>query len=194
MLVKVSCERGFQGPAWWEPHSIHPCHDAEACCCALVLYQRAALYAEILTRPSDACPARTFLNHSGYSIDIEGYLLYPSMSMAEAGIVILYSPYSKMLLAQAVLTRPAVTHGISPHGSACCRYPLFMVAPEATTKSAACLLKFSSGAFAAQRPVLPVLLHYRAKCFHPGWGSITSTLFHMLRMLSQFSNSLEVGH
>ncbi|KAK9843883.1 hypothetical protein WJX84_004630 [Apatococcus fuscideae] len=72
------------------------------------------------------------------------------------------------------------------------RYPLFMVAPEATTKSMACLLKFSSGAFAAHRPILPVLLHYRAKYFHPGWGSITSPLFHMLRMLCQFSNSLEV--
>ncbi len=69
-----------------------------------------------------------------------------------------------------------------------------MVAPEATTKSVACLLKFSSGAFAAQRPILPVLLHYKAKHFHPGWGSITSSLFHMLRMLSQFSNSLEVQH
>ena len=42
-----------------------------------------------------------------------------------------------------------------------CRYPLFTVAPEGTTKPAHCLLAFSTGAFVAGAPVLPVLFKYR---------------------------------
>ncbi len=41
------------------------------------------------------------------------------------------------------------------------RYPLFTVAPEGTTKPARCLLTFSTGAFVAGAPVLPVLFQYR---------------------------------
>ena len=42
-----------------------------------------------------------------------------------------------------------------------CRYPLFTVAPEGTTKPGHCLLTFSTGAFVAGAPVLPVLFKYR---------------------------------
>lgn len=71
------------------------------------------------------------------------------------------------------------------------RYPLVMIAPEGTTKSASCLLRFSSGAFVSGAPVTPVLLRYRARHCHPGWGRY-NILVHMLRLFSQFVNSLEV--
>jgi len=37
------------------------------------------------------------------------------------------------------------------------------VAPEGTTKPGHCLLTFSTGAFVAGAPVLPVLLKYRPR-------------------------------
>lgn len=48
------------------------------------------------------------------------------------------------------------------------RFPLVMVAPEATTKSRRCLLRFRRGAFAPGRPVVPVLLRYSYRHFNPG--------------------------
>eukprot|EP00887_Chlorella_sp_A99_P002956 scaffold24.g2956.t1 len=68
------------------------------------------------------------------------------------------------------------------------RYPLVMIAPEGTTKDAPCLLKFQRGAFAAGRPVCPVLVRYHYKHFNPGWGITHSTLFHLFRMMCQFVN------
>ena len=43
-----------------------------------------------------------------------------------------------------------------------------MIAPEGTTKSQRCLLKFARGAFAPGRPVLPVLIDYRFRNHNPG--------------------------
>jgi lysophosphatidylcholine acyltransferase/lyso-PAF acetyltransferase len=66
-----------------------------------------------------------------------------------------------------------------------------MVAPEGTTKHGNVLLRFSTGAFVPGRPVLPVLLKYRHQHFDVGWG-ITTTPWHMFRLLTQFVNHLEV--
>eukprot|EP00884_Botryococcus_braunii_P008376 jgi/Botrbrau1/1753/Bobra.0217s0011.1 len=72
------------------------------------------------------------------------------------------------------------------------RYPLFAIAPEGTTKAADCLLTFSTGAFVGGGPVLPVLFRYKARHFHLGWGRVQSTLWHFLRLQTQFNNFLEV--
>ena len=52
---------------------------------------------------------------------------------------------------------------LSFYENCCGRYPLFIVAPEGTTKPGHCLLTFSTGAFVAGAPVLPVLLKYRPR-------------------------------
>lgn len=72
------------------------------------------------------------------------------------------------------------------------RYPPMMIAPEATTKPKDCLLRFRRGAFTPGRPVLPVLLRYKARHFNPGWGVTHSTPFHLWRLLSQFVNHLSI--
>lgn len=71
------------------------------------------------------------------------------------------------------------------------RYPPLMIAPEATTKTGECMLKFRRGAFVPGRPVVPVLLQYHARHFHPGWG-VTVTPLHVWRLLSQFINHLSI--
>ena len=72
------------------------------------------------------------------------------------------------------------------------RYPPFMIAPEATTKSKPCLLKFRQGVFKTGLPVLPVLLKYKCRNFNPGWGLEFNTFLHIWRLLSQFANFIEV--
>ncbi len=72
-----------------------------------------------------------------------------------------------------------------------CRYPLFIVAPEGTTKHRHCLLTFAKGAFAAGLPVMPVLLKYRSVRLNPGWG-IVYTAWHFFRVCNQYVNHLEV--
>ena len=72
-----------------------------------------------------------------------------------------------------------------------CRYPLFIVAPEGTTKHKHCLLTFAKGAFAPGLPVMPVLLKYSSIRFNPGWG-IVYTAWHFFRVFNQFKNNLEV--
>lgn len=67
------------------------------------------------------------------------------------------------------------------------RFPLFFIAPEATTKAQRCLLKFRRGAFSTGQPVVPVLLRYRYTHFNPGWG-IAFTPLHVWRLMSQFVN------
>ena len=67
-----------------------------------------------------------------------------------------------------------------------------MVAPEGTTKHGNVLLRFSTGAFVPGRPVLPVLLKYRHRHFDVGWG-ITTSLWHVYRLLAQIINHLEVS-
>lgn len=71
------------------------------------------------------------------------------------------------------------------------RYPLFIVAPEGTTKHTHCLLTFAKGAFAPGLPVMPVLLKYSSVNFNPGWG-IVYTAWHFFRMCNQYVNHLEV--
>ena len=48
----------------------------------------------------------------------------------------------------------------------CCRYPLFIIGPEGTTKHSSYMLQFSTGAFVGGHPVLPVLLKYRCRCMN----------------------------
>lgn len=71
------------------------------------------------------------------------------------------------------------------------RYPLFIVAPEGTTKHKHCLLTFAKGAFAPGLPVMPVLLKYSSVRFNPGWG-IVYTAWHFFRMFNQFKNNVVV--
>lgn len=72
-----------------------------------------------------------------------------------------------------------------------CRYPLFIVAPEGTTKHKHCLLTFAKGAFAPGLPVMPVLLKYSSVKFNLGWG-IVYTAWHFFRVCHQYVNHLEV--
>ncbi|KAK9901224.1 hypothetical protein WJX75_001079 [Coccomyxa subellipsoidea] len=72
------------------------------------------------------------------------------------------------------------------------RFPLFAIAPEGTCKHHNVLLRFSSGAFVGGRPVLPVLLKYRSKHFHQGWGRVQSSLWHFMRGQTQFINLADV--
>lgn len=71
-------------------------------------------------------------------------------------------------------------------------FPVFTLAPEGTTKSKECLLKFRKGAFVPGKPVLPVLLKYPCRHFHVGWGIPWSDAFHVWRLLSQFLNHCEI--
>jgi 1-acyl-sn-glycerol-3-phosphate acyltransferase len=71
------------------------------------------------------------------------------------------------------------------------RFPLVAVAPEATTKAQACLLRFRSGAFEAGRPIAPVLIRYCFRRFNPRWG-VENMAWHFWRMLSQVANHAEV--
>jgi lysophosphatidylcholine acyltransferase / lyso-PAF acetyltransferase len=66
-----------------------------------------------------------------------------------------------------------------------------IVFPEGTLSDGRGLLKFKTGAFAAGRPVVPLLLRYRLKPFSPAWG-IVPMPFHLLRMLTQLYNPLEM--
>ena len=72
-----------------------------------------------------------------------------------------------------------------------CRFSLFIIAPEGTTKHRHCLMHFAKGAFVTGRPVMPVLLKYRSTYFNLGWG-IVYTAWHFFRMCQQFINHLEV--
>ncbi|KAL6771092.1 PGA2 [Auxenochlorella protothecoides x Auxenochlorella symbiontica] len=63
--------------------------------------------------------------------------------------------------------------------------PMLVMAPEATTKAAQCLLKFRRGAFAGGHPVCPILLAYPHRAFNPAWGIVPSTPLHVYRLLAQ---------
>jgi lysophosphatidylcholine acyltransferase/lyso-PAF acetyltransferase len=64
------------------------------------------------------------------------------------------------------------------------RRPPVAVAPEGTTKPARGLLAFRTGAFVGGRPVLPIVLDYRAEagCVNPGWGVTRAAWLHLLRL------------
>lgn len=70
--------------------------------------------------------------------------------------------------------------------------PLLVMAPEATTKAAHCLLKFRRGAFSPGQAVCPMLLTYATPGFNPGWGIVPSTPLHVLRMLCQPVNRVRL--
>ena len=95
------------------------------------------------------------------------------------------------------LRRTAKAHSTSAPASckagicAYCRFSLFIIAPEGTTKHRHCLLTFARGAFAAGQPVMPVLLKYRSAHFNLGWG-IVYTPWHFFRMCQQYINHLEL--
>ena len=69
---------------------------------------------------------------------------------------------------------------------------ILVIAPEGTTKSRDCLLRFRKGAFVPGVPVTPVLLRYPARHFHIGWGLPGSDYFHIWRLLSQVINHVTV--
>ncbi|KAL5558089.1 hypothetical protein UlMin_034300 [Ulmus minor] len=69
--------------------------------------------------------------------------------------------------------------------------PIMMLFPEGTTTNGDFLLPFKTGAFLAKAPVLPVILRYPYQRFSPAWDSI-SGVRHVIFLLSQFSNHLEV--
>ena len=71
-------------------------------------------------------------------------------------------------------------------------FPVFTLAPEATTKPKHCLLKFRKGAFVPGKPVVPVLLKYPCKHFNVGWGIPYSDAFHVWRFLSQCIHRCEI--
>ncbi len=67
-----------------------------------------------------------------------------------------------------------------------------VIAPEGTTKSRNCLLRFRKGAFVPGLPVTPVLLSYPARHFHVGWGLPWNDAFHVYRLLCQVINHVTV--
>ena len=90
--------------------------------------------------------------------------------------------YTLTMAPQEAVIKRASTNG----------FPLLALAPEATTKSKDCLLRFRKGAFVPGKPVTPILFRYPCNHFHCGWGLPFSTLFHVWRLLSQFVNYCEV--
>jgi len=73
------------------------------------------------------------------------------------------------------------------------RFPMCFVAPEATTHTGKCLLRFQKGAFVSGLPVAPVLLRYprRRRQFNPAWG-VTDTLVHLYRCACQLITPVEI--
>ena len=68
-------------------------------------------------------------------------------------------------------------------------YPLVLISPEGTTAHGHGLLTFNKGAFIPGQPVLPMLIRYPYKHLNMGWGMISSTLWFLVRMTTQFYNS-----
>ena len=83
-------------------------------------------------------------------------------------------------------------------------HPPTLVFPEGTCTTGDALLRFKSGAFVAGEPVLPVVLRYRTGRLNCGWvwrerptraavyRRWPLDLLHLLRILSSWSNSVEV--
>lgn len=67
------------------------------------------------------------------------------------------------------------------------RFQPILIFPEGTTTNGSYLLPFRKGAFVAQVPVQPILLHYQTDRFNPAWESISITT-HLLRLMAQPSN------
>lgn len=91
-------------------------------------------------------------------------------------------------MSSKVTVRITEDHG--PISRIFCSAPLLVMAPEATTKSEQCLLKFRRGAFTSGSPVTPVLIHYHFRHFNPAWGICRCTPLHLYRLLAQVYNSV----
>lgn len=87
-------------------------------------------------------------------------------------------PHATPLPSAPAMPLPHPAH--PPHSA-----PMLVMAPEATTKAAQCLLKFRRGAFASGHPVCPILLAYPHRAFNPAWGIVPSTPLHVYRLLAQ---------
>ncbi|KAK9828960.1 hypothetical protein WJX72_003052 [[Myrmecia] bisecta] len=154
-------------------------------------------------KKAEACRAIIVFNHVSYTDGIIlGSILAPSgLAKASVADIPFFGVFTKALQFLFVARKGTLDAGSAvaarnntsriAERAADPRYPLFIVAPEGTTKHGNCLLRFSTGAFVSGAPVLPVLLKYRNKRFNMGWG-IVYTMFHLLRLACQFQNYLEV--
>ncbi|KAK9821452.1 hypothetical protein WJX81_001153 [Elliptochloris bilobata] len=158
-------------------------------------------------KAAEACRALIVFNHVSYVDGVALVRIFPPSGLANTSVAKL--PFVGAILRALcfLFVRRRGSNDAALRGTACAgagnttelmharaadpRYPLFIVAPEATTKPAHCLLAFSTGPFVGGAPVLPVLLKYRSRYFNPGWGRV-STAWHFFRIQTQFCNHLEV--
>lgn len=153
-----------------------------------------------------ACRAILIFNHETYIDPIVIGALLPPSGVAKAGIALIPFINRFAIALQFIFIKRKDTHDkhnkytfngkdtvqcISQRASDP-RYPLLMIAPEATTKALPCILKFKNGAFVPKRPVVAVLLRYSYAHFNPGWGVTRYTFLHVWRLFSQFVNHLSV--
>ncbi|PNW83324.1 hypothetical protein CHLRE_05g248150v5 [Chlamydomonas reinhardtii] len=71
-------------------------------------------------------------------------------------------------------------------------FPMVCMAPEGTCSDGRGLLEFRTGAFVLGRPVLPVCMKYKTNDHNPAWTQVYSEAWHLLRLLSQWRNELEI--
>ncbi|GLC36238.1 hypothetical protein PLESTB_001365200 [Pleodorina starrii] len=71
-------------------------------------------------------------------------------------------------------------------------FPMVCMAPEGTCGDGRGLLEFRTGAFVLGRPVLPVCLKYAIKEHNPAWTQVYSELWHLVRLMCQWRNDLEI--
>ncbi|GIL63125.1 hypothetical protein Vafri_17254 [Volvox africanus] len=71
-------------------------------------------------------------------------------------------------------------------------FPMVCMAPEGTCSDGRGLLEFRTGAFVLGRPVLPVCLKYSIKEHNPAWTQVYSELWHLIRLMCQWRNDLEI--
>lgn len=72
-------------------------------------------------------------------------------------------------------------------------FPSVLLFPEGTTTNGRSLIAFKLGAFVPGFPVQPVVIRYPFVHFDVSWGDISLSNV-MFRMLTQFSNSMEVEY
>ncbi|EIE20186.1 hypothetical protein COCSUDRAFT_7910, partial [Coccomyxa subellipsoidea C-169] len=144
------------------------------------------------------CRATLVFNHVSYTdgIMLGAFFLPCGLAKASVADIPFFGAFAK-LAAPDIQSAPTFKLNKACLGelskrSFDCRFPLFAIAPEGTCKQHNVLLKFSSGAFVSGRPVLPVLLKYRSKHFHQGWGRVQSSFWHFLRGQTQFINLADI--
>lgn len=72
-------------------------------------------------------------------------------------------------------------------------WPMLALYPEGTTTNGRQLISFHTGAFIAGAPVIPLVIKYQSWMFDPSF-TCTSQVTHMLKMLSQPVNFMQVIH